>query len=141
MLHISFMAHAITANDRRQPTQKHCRSTASELTKCSADSRPARFRGQAPRLVAAGKVRRDVAGFLAMQEPALFPSLLKRGLHGHCLTITGAAWQRSWRIFQHNRSLIRTSSCRFRPPSKKKATWQYLRVIWPLTGRSQKSAA
>lgn len=137
MLHISFMAHAITANDRRQPTQKHCRSTASKLTKCSADSRPARFRGQAPRLVAAGKVRRDVAGFLAMQEPALFPSLLKRGLHGHCLTITGAAWQRSWRI----RSLIRTSSCRFRPPSIKKATWQYLRVIWPLTGRSQKSAA
>lgn len=24
-----------------------------------------------------------------MQEPALFPSLLKRGQHGHCLTITG----------------------------------------------------
>ncbi|MEJ1267919.1 amidase family protein [Pantoea ananatis] len=35
---------AITANDRRQPTQKHCRSTASELAKCLLDFRPPRFR-------------------------------------------------------------------------------------------------
>ena len=76
-----------------------------------------------------------------MQEPALFPSLLKRGQHGHCLTITGRSLAEELADIPAQPQPDKNVILPLQAPSIKKATWQYLRVIWPLTGRSQKSAA